>query len=149
MGNEPSHRSRNVVIILIVLMFGGAVLLTWLIHLTSADLVHMLDSTTADRVNHALQVLKDRGDPSGVAKAFKLMDSSDADTSMNAAIYLGSMKKPEAVPYLLKALPNAEPAYRDDIIRELTNLTSEPFGGDVAAWHRWWISQTTLPSTRT
>jgi len=138
MGNDPPQRGRIVVIVMVAIMIVGSVLLTWAMHVPTARHLRDLDSTDPNVVSYSLVILKDRRDPAGIAKAEALLTSGDAQIRMNAARYLGAMGKPEAVPYLIQALPLADTDQAIEMLDELTHLTGKPFGNDVKAWTDWW-----------
>ena len=146
MGNEPPQRGRIVAIVMFTVMIVGSVLLTWAMHVPTARHLRDLDSTDPNVVSYSLVILKDRHDPAGIAKAETLLKSDDEQIRMNAARYLAAMGKPEAVPYLIQALPLADTDQAIEMLDELTHLTGKPFGNDAKAWADWW--RETQASTR-
>lgn len=143
-----SRRSRFVVIAMVILAIVGSILLTKAIHVSTAEHLRHLDSTDPDTVAYSLVILTDRRDPAGIEKAESLVKSDNPRIWMDAAIYLGAMGKPEAVPYLIKALPQADLDQGIEIVQELTQLTGKPFGNDVKGWEDWWGSQGPGAATR-
>jgi hypothetical protein len=135
---SDSRRSRVVVIAMAVSAIVGAIILTKAIHVSTADHVRHLDSGDPDTVAYSLVILKDRHDPSGLDKAENLVKSDNPQIWINAAIYLGAMGRPEAEPFLIKALPQADLDEGIQIVQELTQLTGKPFGNDARAWVLWW-----------
>src|SRR5579863_6444897 len=104
MGNDPPQRGRIVVIVMVVLMIGGSIALTYFMHKSSTQLVTNLDSPDSDKVGYSLEILKDRRDPAGIAKAKDLLQNNNPDIWQRAALYLGAMGKAESIPYLIKTL---------------------------------------------
>jgi len=91
-----------------------------------------------DIVYHSFEILTQRKDPIAVYHAIDMLDSSDDDTWLNAAIYLGACGRQEAVPYLIKALRQTAFRSHDQEAGYLTALTSQNFGTDFAKWKSWW-----------
>lgn len=143
MAND-SRRGRIVVIVIVIGSILGALVLTKAIHVSTADYVKHLDSSDPDTVSYALVILKDRADPAGVDKAENLVKSDNPQIWINAAIYLGTLGKSDAVPYLVKALPQADLDQGIQIVQQLKQFTGMPFGNDVNAWQTWW--KTTHPA---
>lgn len=100
-----------------------------------------LDSSDNDLVRESLYFLTKRKDRVAVPKAITLLQSSDDYIWLNAAHYLGSCKRPEAVPYLIKALRHT--AWRSDLetARDLHDITGEDFGTDFKRWQQWWLTK--------
>lgn len=82
----------------------GIVLLSRSPLVPSGRLADNLTSTDVDVVRESLGILAERKDSSGVQAAIPLLKSRDPYVWLNAAIYLGAMKRQEAVPYLIKGL---------------------------------------------
>jgi HEAT repeat protein len=122
MAND-SRRGRIVVIAIVVSAIALAILLTKVIHVSSADYVKHLDSNDPDTVSYALVILKDRNDPAGVDRAENLVKSDNPQIWINAAIYLGALGKSDAVPYLVKALPQADLDQGIQIVQQLKRFT--------------------------
>ncbi len=139
MAND-SRRGRIVVIAIVIGSILGAIVLTKAVHVSTADYVKHLDSNDPDTVSYALVILKDRNDPAGVDKAENLIESDNPQIWINAAIYLGALGKSDAVPYLVKALPQADLDQGIQIVQQLKQFTGMPFGNDVNAWESWWKS---------
>jgi len=137
MAND-SRRGRIVVIAIVVSAIALAILLTKVIHVSSAEYVRHLDSYDPDTVSYALVILKDRNDPAGVDKAENLVKSDNPQIWINAAVYLGAIGKSDAVPYLVKALPQADLDQGIQIVQQLKQFTGMPFGNDVNGWENWW-----------
>jgi HEAT repeat protein len=137
MAND-SRRGRIVVIAIVVSVIALAILLTKVIHVSSADYVKHLDSNDPDTVAYALVILKDRNDPAGIDKAENLVKSDNPQIWINAAVYLGAIGKSDAVPYLVRALTQADLDQGIQIVQQLKQFTGMPFGNDVNAWEGWW-----------
>ncbi len=137
MAND-SRRGPIVVIAIVVSAIVIAILLTKVIHVSSAEYVRHLDSNDPDTVSYALMILKDRSDPAGVDKAENLVKNDNPQIWINAAVYLGALGKSDAVPYLVKALPQADLDQGIQIVQQLKQFTGMPFGNDVNGWESWW-----------
>jgi hypothetical protein len=141
MGSDSPQHGRIVVLVMAVIMIVGAVSLTWVMHVSSGELVGNLDSTNPDKVSDSLILLKDRRDPAGITKAKTLLSSGIADVWTNAALYLGAMGKAESIPYLVKALRTADPQDGHEISVDLTMMTGQDFGVKYEDWRGWWSSK--------
>lgn len=122
---SDSKRSRSgpiTVIVVAAIVAVCTVLFVTQMHVSQAELVRNLDSSDSDTVQASLIVLKNRRDPAGIYKALKLLDSSDASTWLNAALYLGAMGRSEATPCLHKALAFADVDQRAEINNDLKRL---------------------------
>jgi hypothetical protein len=144
MANDP-RRSRIVVIVIAISAIALATALTMAIHVSTAEHVRHLDSSDPDTVAYSLVIITDRHDSAGIDKAETLIKSDNPIIWINAAIYLGEMGKSEALPYLIKAFPQADLDQGIQIVQELTQLTGQPFGNDVKGWQNWW--RTAHPAT--
>lgn len=100
-----------------------------------------LDSSDTDLVRESLFFLTGRKDPVGVSKAIELLNNSDDYIWLNAASYLGACHRPEAIPYLVKALRHT--AWRTDAktAEYLRALTGMDFGTDFTQWQQWWLAR--------
>jgi HEAT repeat protein len=128
MASEP-HRPRSgplAVIVIATIIGVCTALFVSQMHIHQAELLRNLDSADSDTVQASLIVLKNRRDPAGIDKAIHLLKSSDASTWLDAALYLGAMGRPEAKPYLSKALGFASADQRTEIETDLDKL-----GGSV------------------
>ena len=67
------------------------------------------------------------------------LKSDDDYLWLNAALYLGHIKEPASIPYLIKALRHT--AWRSDEEKHdlLKELTGEDHGTDFIRWHSWWM----------
>lgn len=138
MGNDPPKRGPIVVIVMAILMIVGAASLTFVMHVSSAELVRNLDSKDPDKVGDSLILLKDRREPEGIARAKTLLNSDAAEVWSNAAYYLGAMGKSESIPYLIKALRTADAEEGREISLDLTAMTGNDFGNKYGDWRDWW-----------
>jgi hypothetical protein len=104
----------------------------------SPRIVEGLKSDDAERVGKSLRALTESEDPVAVPQALPLLRSDDAYVWINAALYLGAVRRPEAVPYLIKAgLKKCEWAY-SGARKSLTAITGQDFGTDFPRWREWW-----------
>jgi hypothetical protein len=142
---SDSRRGRIVVITIVLASILGAIAMTLTVHVSTSDYVKHLDSNDPDTVAYALVILKDRNTPAGADKAETLLKNDTPQIWINAAIYLGSLNKPESIPYLIKALPQADLDQGIQIVQLLTQLTHQPFNNDVNAWQSWWKTQPHSP----
>jgi hypothetical protein len=94
-----------------------------------------------DDAYSAYGVLGKRRSPVARDIAMQQLHSEDGYLWLNAARYLGCIREPAAVPYLIKAFRHT--AWRADEERRqlLTALTGKDFGTDFAKWRQWWVSQ--------
>lgn len=113
-----------------LILSGGAV--------PAGTLVNNLSSSDRDLVMTSLDILKGRGDPAGQLKARALLSDSDDYIWFNAALYLGAINDPQAIPYLIKGLKH--PAYRayPEVATDLQALTGQTFALDQSKWIAWW-----------
>jgi hypothetical protein len=101
-------------------------------------LVRNLQSSDTDLQRESLGVLTDRRDPATLSPALPLLKSNDAYVWFNAALYLGSLNRQEAVPYLIKGLRHQASRSWGDCDSDLTAITGQNFGTDFKKWHEWW-----------
>jgi HEAT repeats len=108
--------------------------------LPSSQLARNLESTNTDVVRESLGILADRRDPVAVDRAIQLLQSSDDYVWLNAAQYLGAVRRSQAVPYLIKAFRHT--AWRSDGERltDLQLITGQSFPADFRAWSNWWAA---------
>ena len=104
----------------------------------TSRLVQNLASNDADLQRESLAVLAERKDPAGAAAALPLLKSKDAYVWLNAALYLGSLKRQEAVPYLIKGLRHYAWRAYPDCAADLTAITGKNFGTNAQQWRDWW-----------
>jgi HEAT repeat protein len=143
MASDPTQNDRSsrvTVIVMMVVMIGGAIVLTYFMHVRSAELVRNLDAADPDKVSDSLVLLKDRRDPDGIGKATRLLSSDNHDVWINAALYVGAMEKEISVPYLIKALRSADDRQADEIQSDLRSITGESLGG-ANAGRKWWLAK--------
>jgi len=113
--------------------------------LPSQRLAKNLSSSDNGVVRESLAVLKNRKDPAGMEAALPLLQSKEPYIWFNAALYLGSMQRPESVPYLIKGLRHRASLAYAESAADLTAITGKSFGTDFQKWHEWW--ETTHPSS--
>lgn len=106
----------------------------------ASSYAHNLDSTDVDLQRESFYFLTQRGDPIAVPRAIQLLQSPDDYVWLNAAIYLGKCNRPEAIPYLIKALRHQASRSYDDEAGYLRDLTGQDFGTDFPKWQKWWLS---------
>ncbi|MDR3405025.1 MAG: hypothetical protein P4L99_21160 [Chthoniobacter sp.] len=106
-----------------------------------AHLVQKLASPEPNTVMTGLYFLTKRADPVAVPRALELLQSPDDYLWLNAAFYLGACRRPEAVPYLIKALRHT--ASRSDVETTgyLRAITGQDFGPSFAQWQQWWLAE--------
>lgn len=104
----------------------------------TSRLVQNLKSDDTDLQRESLGVLTERKDPAALAAALPLLKSKDAYVWFNAALYLGSLKRQEAVPYLIKGLRHQASRSWVECANDLTAITGQKFGTDFKKWHEWW-----------
>ena len=101
--------------------------------------VRVLDNQRADRYS-AYGVLQDRKTDKAIPHALVHIHEPDDYLWLNAASYLGSRQRPEAIPYLIKSLRHSAWRSVDERIDSLTKLTGEDFGDDFGKWQEWYLS---------
>src|SRR5215475_2431367 len=87
-----------------------------------------LDSKDPDLVRESLAHLADRKNPVAVARAVRLLQSTDDYVWLNAAHYTGVCGRQEAVPYLIKALRHTAWHADNETVLYLRSLTGQDFG---------------------
>jgi hypothetical protein len=97
-----------------------------------------VQSSDTDLQRDSLSVLTDRKDPAALSAALPLLKNDDAYVWFNAALYLGSLNRQEAVPYLIKGLRHQASRSWGDCANDLTAITGQKFGTDFKKWHEWW-----------
>ncbi len=143
MANDPAQRGRwgrLTVWLVLALAVGLSAALAYLMHRRNVELVRALDSPDPEIVIDSLIDLKDRSNPAGVNKATTLLNSDNPDVRLNAALYLGSLGKPNSVPYLIEALGDVKDDQKDEIVSDLTQITGKSFGRNESAWENWWAN---------
>lgn len=139
--NAASRNSRLAVVLMAIIILIGAVSMTYFMHRSSRQLVASLDSPDPDTVSYSLALLKQRRDPTAIAKADNLLKSANKDVQANAALYLGAMGKSESIPYLIACLQSANEPDGREISLDLTMMTGVDFGARYDQWNRWWLSK--------
>jgi hypothetical protein len=108
---------------------------------SSDELVSKLRSEDPVTVVQGFNRLTREADPVAVPQALQLLESPDESVWLNAALYLGTCHRKEAVPYLIKALRHT--SSRSDAVAasHLKAMTSQNFGPDFESWKSWWRGQ--------
>ena len=137
-----ARRSRGVVfpIFLSLVVLGLLFAIFWKppVRVSPAQLGKRLSSDDAEVVGNTLRGLTDSRDPAGIPMALPLLKHPDPYVWVNAALYLGTVRRPETVPYLIKAgLREFEWAYAG-AERDLHAITGKNFGRDFQKWREWW-----------
>lgn len=86
-------------------------------------------------------ILQDRRSDVAIDEGLRALSSDDAYVWMNAASYLGSRGRTEAIPYLIKALRHSAWRSDEERVEILKNLTGQTFGNSCDAWYEWYIVQ--------
>jgi hypothetical protein len=86
-------------------------------------------------------ILQKRSSDAAIQEGLRDLRSDDAYVWMNAASYLGSRNRPEAVPYLIKALRHTAWRSDDERVKFLRQLTGQSFGSEFEKWRDWYESQ--------
>jgi len=107
----------------------------------SDELRPNLTSHDNDLKCETLGILTDREDPCALDLAIPLLENGDDYVWLNAAHYVGSCGRIEAVPYLIKALRHSAWRGDADVVGYLRSITGKDFGTDFNRWHEWWISE--------
>ncbi|MCC5805417.1 MAG: hypothetical protein JJU00_03725 [Opitutales bacterium] len=94
-----------------------------------------------ERVYDSYSILTSRQDPIALEHALEDVKVPDAYLWVNAARYLGSLGREEAIPYLIKALRHTASRGDDEIVGWLEDLTKKSFGADFDAWRSWWLEE--------
>ena len=83
-------------------------------------------------------ILQDRGSDAAIGEALRDLKSADAYVWLNAASYLGSRGRSEAIPYLIKALRHSAWRSDEERLAFLRKLTGQTFGNDFEMWRKWY-----------
>jgi hypothetical protein len=67
------------------------------------------------------------------------LKSDDDYLWLNAALYLGHIKEPASIPYLIKALRHTAWRSDEEKYELLKELTGKDHGTDFIGWHSWWM----------
>jgi hypothetical protein len=100
-------------------------------------LVQNIQGSDPDLRRESLAILTDRKDPAGLSAALPLLKSDDAYVWFNAALYLGSLNRQEAVPFLIKGLRHYASRAHQDCANDLSAITGQNFGTDFQKWRDW------------
>ena len=96
---------------------------------------------TGSLVYSSLGVLADRQYAGAQARARELLQSGDEYTWFNAALYLGKLRDPAAVPYLIKGLRHPAHMAHAEAVADLQAMTGQTIGNDFEAWRQWYVTQ--------
>lgn len=107
----------------------------------AGSLARNLESGDSDLIRESLAHLTDRRNSIAVTRAVQLLQSADDYIWLNAAHYVGSCGRQEAVPYLIKALRHTAWRADNETAGYLRSLTGQDFGIDFARWRTWWLGQ--------
>ncbi|MCG8599824.1 MAG: hypothetical protein MI807_06760 [Verrucomicrobiales bacterium] len=86
-------------------------------------------------------ILRDRRSDVAIQEGLRDIESEDGYVWMNAASYLGSRGRKEAIPYLIKALRHTAWRSDDERVEQLRQLTGETFGNSFEDWFNWYVAQ--------
>lgn len=107
----------------------------------SGAVAQNLDDETGSLVYSSLGVLANRRYAGAQPKARELLQSTDEYTWFNAALYLGKLRDPAAVPYLIKGLRHPAHIAHAEAVADLQAITGQTIGNDFAAWRQWYVTQ--------
>ena len=96
-----------------------------------------------DPASHGYSVygyLEKRRTDAAVKHALGHLNSDDAYLWLNAATYLGSRNRKEAIPYLIKSLRHTAWRSVEDRADQLRHLTERSFGNNFDYWKEWYLS---------
>ncbi|MEO0452709.1 MAG: hypothetical protein AAFY98_01060, partial [Verrucomicrobiota bacterium] len=100
-------------------------------------------SLEADPTGHGYSIygfLQKRETDAAIEHALEHIHSDDDYLWLNAATYLGSRGKREAIPYLIKSLRHTASYSIQERIIILERLSGQRFGADFFAWKTWYLS---------
>ena len=86
-------------------------------------------------------ILQDRKSDVAIQEGLRDIESEDGYVWMNAASYLGSRGRKEAIPYLIKALRHTAWRSDDERVELLRQLSGETFGNSFEDWFNWYVAQ--------
>jgi len=86
-------------------------------------------------------ILQDRKSDVAIEEGLRDIHSEDGYVWMNAASYLGSCGRKEAIPYLIKALRHTAWRSDDERVELLRLLTGETFENSFEDWFKWYDAQ--------
>ena len=86
-------------------------------------------------------ILRERKSDAAIQEGLGDIRSEDAYVWINAASYLGSRGRKEAIPYLIKALRHSASRSDDERVELLRQLTGERFGNSFEEWFNWYAAQ--------
>lgn len=94
-----------------------------------------------ESVDIAYSMLTEQRNPIAVEHALKDVKVPDAYLWVNAARYLASLGREEAIPYLIKSLRHTAFRGDDQAVLWLEDLTGEKFGANFGLWQNWWLAE--------
>jgi hypothetical protein len=105
----------------------------------ASSYAQLLESSDSEQVMSGLYHLTKRANPIAVPGAIELLSHEDDYIWLNAALYLGACRRPEAVPFLIKALRHTAWRADSDTAQYLRAITGADFGTDFSRWQQWWL----------
>jgi hypothetical protein len=132
---------------LLVVHFFGSKLGTFgmVIEMNAPGLIRLeswLECLEADPTSHGYSIygfLEERKTEKGIELALEHIYSDDPYLWLNAATYLGSMHRKEAVPLLIKSIRHTAHKSRDERIELLNALTGLNHGDEFEVWKEWYM----------
>ena len=88
----------------------------------------------------AYNILQRRGTDIAIPLALEDIHSDDPYLWLNAATYLGSHDRKEAIPYLIKSIRHTAWRSVDERVLTLSSLTGVDFGTNFDDWKSWYDS---------
>jgi len=86
----------------------------------------------------AYGVLQSRGSDVARSEAIRDVQSSDSYLWLNAALYLGELGDPIAVPYLIRGLRHRASRAHGEALNYLQVITRQNIGKNQTQWIKWW-----------
>ena len=118
----------------------------WTMAKPASSLASDLDSGDPDAMREALGMLMSRGNKEYANKAIPLLQHADDYVWFNAALYLGSCNRKEAIPYLIKGLKHPASRAHEECRQLLVKLTGKDFGKVFPYWRNWY--ETAYPNEK-
>mgnify|MGYP001598118559 CR=1 FL=1 len=103
------------------------------------DIIEKKDNRS--RVYDSYFILSNREDPIAINTALTDIKSDDDYLWLNASLYLGRVRRIEAIPYLIKALRHTAWRSVDERVEMLNDLTGMRFTNNFTQWKAWWIQE--------
>ena len=108
--------------------------------ISTASWVRCLEDDPTSHGYGVYGILEGRKTDAAIGHALKHIGSNDAYLWLNAATYLGSRNRSEAIPYLIKSIRHTASRSLDERTAMLAHLTPEAFGDDAEAWREWYLA---------